>query len=223
MNATDCSFTASRAVRFFVAIAAACAALGASAATYYWKPGTTQGQWTDLSNWSTESATGATASALPGSGDKFDAICDYNIDLCGETHQVYKMPEANGGFNDQHMFRIVNGTLKFSDDTRRHSGDITIDTGATLWMVLGSTLYTGVYANNQQQIYINNNGTLKVEGMLRLGYSAYNVQSGGSFILTPSAIRFSTSSENVYSDHAKWALCWHRYYSWQLKVEAESR
>ena len=70
MNATACSFTASRAVRFFAAIAAACAALGASAATYYWKPdGDNYRSWGSKSSWSTESETGADADTCPSGTD----------------------------------------------------------------------------------------------------------------------------------------------------------
>ena len=110
MNATDCSFTASRAVRFFAAIAAACAALCASAATYYWKPGATQGQWTTIENWSTESATGATASALPGSGDSLAPNQSYNFNLAGGTYTLVGLYDGN---DTQTRFAIENGTLKF--------------------------------------------------------------------------------------------------------------
>ena len=39
------------------------------ATTYYWKPGSTVGDYGTLSNWSTEGLTGADAAVLPGSGD----------------------------------------------------------------------------------------------------------------------------------------------------------
>lgn len=200
MKAVRCTAESSyTAAKLLAAIAVSSAALCASAATYYWKPGTTQGQWTTIENWSTESATGATASALPGSGDKFDAKCDYNIDLCGETHQLSGMPENN--HYDDRVFTISNGILKFSGDARRHTGEVNINSGATLWMLSGSTLYTGVYANKQMQVNVNDGGILKVEGMLRLYYAAYNVQSGGSFILSPSSIKFSATSENVINNN----------------------
>ena len=52
---------------FSLAIAFAATPLWAT--TYYWKPGSTEDNYGTLSNWSTESLTGATATALPGSGD----------------------------------------------------------------------------------------------------------------------------------------------------------
>ena len=70
MNATDCSFTASRAVRFFAAIAAACTALGAGAETYTLGAidyenniGSAGSPW----NWST--ASNWNPAGVPGSGD----------------------------------------------------------------------------------------------------------------------------------------------------------
>ena len=42
----------------------------ARSTTYYWKPGATLGDYGTLSNWSTESLTGADAAALPGSEDR---------------------------------------------------------------------------------------------------------------------------------------------------------
>ena len=184
--------------------AAVLAAGSVKAATYYWKPGSTQGLWTTIENWSTESATGETASALPGSGDKFDAKCDYNIDLCGETHQLSGMPENN--HYDDHVFTISNGILKFSGDARRHTGEVNINSGATLWMLSGSTLYTGVYANKQMQVNVNDGGILKVEGMLRLYYAAYNVQSGGSFILSPTSIKNSANGPNAINNYGSLTL-----------------
>ena len=70
MNATDCSFSASRAARFFVAIAAACTALGAGAETYTLGAidyenniGSADSPW----NWST--ASNWNPEGVPGSGD----------------------------------------------------------------------------------------------------------------------------------------------------------
>ena len=66
--------------------------------------------WTDLSNRSTESATGATASALPGSGDSLAPNQSYNFNLAGGTYTLVGLYDGN---DTQTTFAIENGTLKF--------------------------------------------------------------------------------------------------------------
>lgn len=196
MNATDCSFSASRAVRFFVAIAAACTALGATAATYYWLPGATQGLWTNLENWSTASVSGAAATKLPGSGDSLAIGYSYNFDMNGETGTLSGMYEESDVVS---TMRIANGTLKFSGELRRTKCSFDIDSGATLWMLQGSTLYTGVYAfNGQMPVNINAGGALIVEGTARLYNTAYYVKEGGSLTFSPTTLRVSPGN-NGYS------------------------
>ena len=63
--------------------AAVLAAGSVKAATYYWKKGSTQGLWTDLSNWSTDGVEGAAAVALPGSSDELYGQASYNFLLGG--------------------------------------------------------------------------------------------------------------------------------------------
>ena len=142
-----------RTVTCLLALLFAVAATCAQATTYYWKPGTTQGLWTDLSNWSTAGIDGADASALPGSSDSLYNAGHYNFDLGGETRTLATWP--NPGNYTHYTMTLANGTLKFTGEVRRYSGEININSGATLFMPSGSTLYTGVYTDSQMPINVN--------------------------------------------------------------------
>ena len=69
-------------------LAIAFAATPLRATTYYWKPGSTVGDYGTLSNWSTEGLTGADAAVLPGSGDALYYKGDYAFDLGQEQEFI---------------------------------------------------------------------------------------------------------------------------------------
>ena len=192
-RSVESSFTAAK---LLAAIAVSSAALCASAATYYWKPGATQGQWTTIENWSTESATGATASALPGSGDSLAPNQSYNFNLAGGTYTLVGLYDGN---DTQTTFAIENGTLKFSSEVRRESTVIDINSGATLHMLSTSTLYPGCYAYHGGIVNVNDGGSLVVEGTARFYKTTYNVLAGGSLTYTPSTMRISCEAHNYAS------------------------
>ena len=193
---SDNSYLASSSLKLIAAAAISCAALGASAATYYWKPGTTQGQWTTIENWSTESATGATASVLPGSGDSLAPNQSYNFNLAGGTYTLVGLYDGN---DTQTTFAIENGTLKFSSEVRRESTVIDINSGATLHMLSTSTLYPGCYAFHGGIVNVNDGGSLVVEGTARFYKTTYNVLAGGSPTYTPSTMRISCEAHDYAS------------------------
>ena len=182
---------------YLFALLFAVAATCAQATTYYWKPGATQGLWTDLSNWSTTAIDGADASALPGSSDSLNNAGHYNFDLGGETRTLATWPEPED--YTHYTMTLANGTLKFTGGVRRYSGEININSGATLFMPLGSTLYTGVYTDTQMPINVNNGGAMTVEGTVRFYNTVYNVYDGGTLTFAPSTMRVSAESHN-YSD-----------------------
>lgn len=195
MNATDCSFTASRAVRFLVAIAAACTALGAGAETYYWIPGNTQGLWTTLGNWSTEGVGGATAASLPSSGDSLYKFGDYNFDLDGGSYTITGWGSSLDGNWVSHYMTIANGSLTITGETRTHTGEINVNSDGVLVFPAGSTFYPGVDGESPMTVKVNARGSMSVLGTARFYRSIYNVAAGGELTFNPTAIR--TNSDKV--------------------------
>lgn len=141
---SDNSSLVSPSLKLIAAAAISCAALGASADTYYWKPGSTQGLWTDLSNWSTESVAGAAAGSLPGSSDELYGPASYNFDLENQERTVSKCKQESD-FDTVYCFFLEKGTFKVTGELRRARGSIDINDGATLLIPSGATIYTGVY------------------------------------------------------------------------------
>ena len=105
-------------------LAIAFAATPLRATTYYWKPGATLGDYGTLSNWSTESLTGANAAVLPGSGDKFYYGGDYAFNLGGTTYEIggWSSPDNSG---TRRTLSVVNGTLDNKGDWRPYKMTMT--------------------------------------------------------------------------------------------------
>ena len=199
MNATDRSFSACPVAKFFVVSAVVCAALCANAATYYWKPGATQGDWDLLSNWSTVSVDGDDATNLPSGNDDLAAGLSYNFNLKGGTYSLRKLYDETGNTTSM---EIANGSLTFNTELRATKCSFAINSGATLLIPANSTLYTGVYSwNDAMPFNVNNGGTLEVRGTLRLWRTDYNIGNGGICVLAPSKIRFTNTYQNTINNN----------------------
>lgn len=198
MKAVRCTAKSScTAAKLLAAIAVSSAALCASAATYYWKPGTTQGLWTDLSNWSTESVAGAAAGSLPGSSDELYGQGSYNFLLGGQSYAVkkcYNDTDSTGNYS----IALENGTLEFTSELRCIKGSVDINNAATLRIPVNSTIYTGLYRGAEEEnrfpVNINFGGSMEVLGTARFFNTKYSVANGGTLTFSPSTLRISTQS-----------------------------
>ena len=178
------------------AVAVSLAATSAQATTYYWKPGTTQGLWTTLSNWSTEPTTGADAEALPGASYSLYNSGDYNFDLDGGSYTLVSWPTP-GDWNN-HYLTIANGSLTFSGEVSTHSGQINVNTDGSLNFPSGSSLVLGIYTSAGMMVSANSGGSISVEGDVRLYSGSFAVAGGGSMTFAPSDMRYG-ADEHSYS------------------------
>lgn len=96
-------------------LAIAFAATPLRATTYYWKPGATLGDYGTLSNWSTESISGADASALPGLGDILELNADYALDLGGNDWSLESWGPEKTNAGAEHSLSVRNGSLTLSN------------------------------------------------------------------------------------------------------------
>ena len=90
--------------------------MDAQAVTYYWKGGNSWADYGTLSNWSTESATGADATALPGADDSLATQTCY-FDLGGKTWEIGTTSPGSA-----HSYQFTNGVfriLKYSEPKGR--------------------------------------------------------------------------------------------------------
>ncbi|MBR1921515.1 MAG: hypothetical protein IJ829_05880 [Kiritimatiellae bacterium] len=163
----------------FVALAS-----GANAATYYWKSGSTLGDYGTLSNWSTESTTGADATALPGSGDKLDYAGDYAFDLGGNTYEIGGW-SASGDSGARRTVLITNGALDNKGDWKPYKMTMTIGSGGTFVHSAGSFL-PGQDSTAITYVNVENGGTFVLTGACNPMNLYFNVAAGGTFDFTPS-------------------------------------
>ena len=183
-----------RTVTCLLALLFAVAATCAQATTYYWKPGATQGLWTDLSNWSTDGINGADASALPGSADDLHGNGDYNFDLAGNSYEIARWLTP-GDWNN-HYLTVTNGTLAFTGEVSTHSGQINVDSGATLNLPAGSSFIPSIYTSAGMTVNVKYGGSMSVEGSVRLYNGHFVVANGGSLTFAPSNLRFGAEAHN---------------------------
>lgn len=193
MKAVRCTAKSSyTAAKLLAAAAISCAALGASAATYYWKPGAEQGLWTTIENWSTESATGAVAAELPDSDDSLAGAGDYNFDLNGGSYTLSAWIIPSDWNN--HNLTVTNGTLTFNGDVSTHSGKINVDAKGKL--NLNGSFNPGMYSSAGLMVNANAGGVVSVGGSVRLYNGSFAVNDGGSMTFAPSYLRFGAESHN---------------------------
>lgn len=174
------------------ATALALTAANSGAETYYWKPGTTQGLWTDISNWSTEAIDGADAAALPSASDSLYGTGDYNFDLGGGDYTLTGWPTP-GDWNN-HYLTVANGTLAFTGEVSTHSGQINVDANGEL--NLSGSFVPGLYSGAGMQINVNNGGTMSIIGSIRLYSGSFSIANGGSMTFAPSNLRFGAEAHN---------------------------
>ena len=163
-----------------------------SATTYYWKPGTTQGLWTSLSNWSTEAVDGADAAALPSSSDSLYNTGDYNFDLDGGSYTLTSWPTPDDWNN--HYLTLANGTLTFTGEVSTHSGQINVNSDGNLYFPSGSSLVLGIYTSAGMLVSVNNGGSVSIGGSVRLYSGSFAVANGGSMTFAPSSLRYGADS-----------------------------
>ncbi len=174
------------AINLVAAFVIAGAALSVNAATYYWKPGTTQGLWTNLSNWSTEGVDGAAAAALPNSSDSLSGVSDYNFDLEGGNYTLTAW-EIPSDWNN-HYLTVANGTLTFTGEVSTHSGQINVGANGTL--NLTGSFNPGTYSSAGLMVNANDGGVVVISGSVRLYNGSFAVNAGGSMTFSPSELRF---------------------------------
>ena len=179
-----------------VCATAACAfaVASAQATTYYWKPGRTQGLWTELGNWSTESISGANAESLPSESDSLYGTADYNFNLDDGSYTLAGW--STPGDWDNHYLTITNGTLAFTGEVSTHSGWINVDSGATLELPVGSSFTPGLYSTAGMAVNVNDGGAMSVAGSVRLYSGTFSVANGGSMTFAPSNLRFGAEAHD---------------------------
>lgn len=169
-------------------LAIAFAATPLRATTYYWKQGSTGGDYGTLSNWSTESLTGADATVLPGSGDKLYYKGDYAFDLGGNTYEIggWSKDSDSGA---RRTLSVVNGTLDNKGDWKPYEMTMTIGNGGTFVHSAGAFLPGEKSAAITAAItYVNveNGGTFTLTGACNPLNLYFNIASGGTFNFSPS-------------------------------------
>lgn len=186
------------AAKLLAALAIASAALSASATTYYWKPGATQGLWSTLSNWSTESVDGAAATTLPSPSDSLAGNYNYNFDLEDNSYTLSHWETPSDW--DQHYMTLANGSLTFtlgtSDGMSTHGGTIAVNAGGSLIFPSTSKFQPGLYSSSPINIIVNNGGAVSIAGHLRIYNCNFSISSGGNLELTPSFLRLGAEAHN---------------------------
>ena len=176
-----------------------CMAHASNAATYYWKgvtDDTAGGNWSELSNWSTESATGADATALPGSSDKFYGLQSRSIDLEGQEWSIGGW-NSTGDWNRYKMY-LSNGTLNVVGNVTTHSDDIYINNGATLVFASGTTFNPAEGDAGNHRQYVRSGGEVDVLGTLLIYYYTLYVQSGGTAVINPTSLKISSTAQKSF-------------------------
>ena len=165
-------------------LAIAFAATPLRATTYYWKPGSAVDDYGTLSNWSTEGLTGATATALPGSGDALYYKGDYAFDLGGNTYEIGGW-SASGDSGARRTLSVVNGTLDNKGDWKPYKMTMTIGNGGT-FVHSGGSFLPGQDSTAITYVNVENGGAFTLTGACNPMNLYFNIASGGTFNFSPS-------------------------------------
>lgn len=197
-----------KAASFFILLILACAATCASAATYYWKSTSASepasaSLWTALSNWSTESESGADATALPGASD----------DIYDKGNGVWRSFDLEDGewsisgwksaYSDdwfRHYWRFRNGTLHwvgaknpndpYNGQNCTHSDTIHLDDGASFIMDAGSYYCASFNHGATDEWRIHAGASLSMLGEIQIYNVNAKVDDGGVMVFAPSPVYF---------------------------------
>ena len=198
-----------KAASFFILLILACAATCASAATYYWKGATgssSYGDWSNLFNWSTESADGANAAVAPGPTDTFYGLQHRSIDLEGQEWSIGGW-NSTGDWNRYKMY-LRNGTLNVVGHVSTHSDDIYLSDAKIVFAekVYGSSStlqFTPAESDaGEHRHYVYSGGEVDIFSMLRIYKYHLYVQSGGTAVIAPTQlyIRSNNSQQSFFQN-----------------------
>ncbi len=186
-------------------------AMCANGETYYWKgvnyvsstydTSAGYGVWSDCSNWSTESATGADATALPGPGDSIYGLVKNTwrqFDLNGGEWSIYGW-QTTGDW-DRHYWRFRNGTLHwtgakdpndpYNSKNCTHSDTVHLDDGATFIMDAGSYYCASFNHSATDEWRIHYGSSLSMQGEIQIYNVNAEVDDGGVMVFAPSPVYF---------------------------------
>ena len=161
-----------------------CMATTSSATAYYWKGGSSWADYGTLSNWSTESAQGADADVLPGSGDGVNQQSCY-FDMGGGEYTLGSKTEGSGSGTGQ--FRVKNGTLHISSSASVQNGGGHVLDGGRLVIDGNATLTIGLWNGGTCGFDVDDGGILQIDGKVDMWNGQVTVNSGGTFILNGKA------------------------------------
>ena len=179
MNTHDRNLPAAAAA----ALALLFAALPAPGATYYWKPGAAGGDYGTLSNWSTESASGADAAALPGASDKFAYDGDYALDLGGGSWEIGGW-SASGNPGAARTFSVANGTLTNKGDWKPWQMTLTVKDGGT-FVHGGGSFLPGQDSWKETVVDVESGGAFRLVNAANPMFLVFNVAPGGAMEFAP--------------------------------------
>lgn len=182
-------------IRLTTALCAAALAFNAQATTYYWKGATgdsAYGDWSDLSNWSTESANGADAAALPGANDTFYGLQARSIDLEGQERSIGGW-DSTGNWTSYEM-NLRNGTLNVVGNVTTHSDVIGIREGAKLVFASGQTFLPAVWDGGKHCQYVHSGGEVDILGNFSIYNYGLTVFGGGTAIIAPTRVDISNNN-----------------------------
>ena len=186
-------------------------AMCAKGETYYWKgvhyvsstfdAEAGYGSWSNLSNWSTESETGADATKLPGTSDSIYGLVKdtwRQFDLDGGEWSIYGWQTV--GDWDRHNWRFRNGTLHwvggktpsdpYNGQNCTHSDTIHLDDGASFIMDAGSYYCASFNHGATDEWRIHSDASLSMLGELQIYKVNAHVDDGGVMVFAPSPLYF---------------------------------
>ena len=204
MKAVRCTAKSSyTAAKLLAAIAVSSAALGASAATYYWKPdGTNYRSWGSKSSWSTESETGADANTYPSGTDVLacpSGAADVYAKLDGEYSLASTDEKGHRTFHymrDESIAPETSAKLTFNTlfgATKYQTYNI--HSGVVVESAIGSEMYLA-YWDYSPSTYNIEGGTLNIYGAVSGLHSIFNISDGGTMVFAPSSYTKTTSDGN---------------------------
>ena len=208
MNATDCSFTASRAVRFFAAIAAAYAALGASAETKIFcsqidgsGPGednkhigssSNRYSWGDGTNWTPQGVPTEDDTvkwAINSSSHRIAYVTldnDYSVGWVTNKHRSLNLSKS--GASDV-VSLTVKGQLGSPDGYQQH----VVNSGVKLIVDAGAALVGAHWDDTASTFTIGSGAEVDVYGDVESRQTIWTIPTGAVLRFAPSAYANFTS------------------------------